>query len=69
MTTDIGPSLNPKTCLDSEDDLQPWTSNSRSLDNGIWKASTGDHLACRCPLRLGNIVTNKPNFLVHVIDR
>ena len=55
ITIDIGPSLNPKTCLDSEDNLQPWTSNSRSLDNGIWKATTGDHPASRCPLRLGNV--------------
>jgi hypothetical protein len=69
MTIDIGPSLNPKTCLDSEDNLQPWTSNDRSFDNGTWKAATGDHPACRCPLRLGNTVTNKPNFLFHVIDR
>lgn len=69
MTIDIGPSLNPKTCLDSEDGLQPWTSNDRSLVNGVWKAKTGDHPASRCPLRLGNVATNKPNFLFHAIDR
>lgn len=69
MTIDIAPSLNPKTCLDTEDDVEPWTSNSRSLVNGIWKASTGDHPASRCPLKLGNISTNKPNYLFHVLDR
>jgi len=69
MTFDIGPRISPKTCLDSEDDVQPWTSADRSLVNGIWKAKTGDHPASRCPLRVGNLVTNKPNFLFHVIDR
>ena len=69
MTIDVGPRVSPKTCLDSEDDLEPWTSNSRSLANGTWGAKTGDHPASRCPLRLGNLHTNKPNFLFHVIDR
>jgi hypothetical protein len=69
MTVDVGPRIVPKTCLDSEDNVQPWTSNDRSLDNGTWKAKTGDHPASRCPLRLGNMTTNKPNFLFHVIDR
>ena len=69
MTIDIGPSLTPKTCLDSEDALQPWTSDDRALVNGIWHAGTGDHPASRCPLRLGNIATNQPNYLFHVIDR
>ncbi len=69
MTIDVGPRVSPKTCLDSEDDLDPWTSNSRSLANGTWGAKTGDHPASRCPLRLGNLHTNKPNFLFHVIDR
>jgi hypothetical protein len=69
MTFDIGPRISPKICLDSDDSVEPWTSAERSLDNGIWKAKTGDHPASRCPLRVGNIVTNKPNFLFHVIDR
>ncbi|HQR42653.1 MAG TPA: hypothetical protein PLX97_08210 [Gemmatales bacterium] len=69
MTIDVAPSISPKTCLDSEDNLDPWTSTDRSLDNGIWKAKTGDHPASRCPLRLGNVVTNKPNFLFHAIDK
>jgi hypothetical protein len=69
MTIDVGPGLSPKTCLDSEDDVQPWTSTNRSLVDGIWKAKTGDHPASRCPLRLGNVATNKPNFLFHAIDR
>lgn len=69
MTIDVGPRVSPKTCLDSEDDLEPWTSNARSLANGTWGAKTGDHPASRCPLRLGNLHTNKPNFLFHVIDR
>jgi len=69
MIIDIGPSLSPKTCLDTEDNVEPWTSDSRSLVNGIWKASTGDHPASRCPLSIGNISRNKPNFLFHVLDR
>lgn len=69
ITVDIGPKITPKTCLDSEDNVDPWTSLSRSLDNGVWKASTGDHPASRCPLTMGNIATNKRNFLFHVIDR
>jgi hypothetical protein len=69
ITIDVGPSISPKTCLDSEDNVQPWTSFERSLVNGIWKAKTGDHPASRCPLRLGNLKTNKPNFLFHIIDR
>ncbi|MBK9572009.1 MAG: hypothetical protein IPO43_04385 [Rhodoferax sp.] len=69
MSVDVGPRVLPKTCLDSEDHLEPWTSIDRSLTNGIWKAKTGDHPASRCPLRLGNVQTNKPNFLFHVIDR
>lgn len=69
MSVDIGPRVSPKICLDSEDDLDPWTSNARSLANGMWGAKTGDHPASRCPLRLGNLHTNKPNFLFHVIDR
>ncbi len=69
ITFDVGPRVSPKTCLDSEDDLAPWTSTERSLANGIWNAKTGDHPACRCPLQIGNIATNKPNFLFHVIDR
>jgi hypothetical protein len=69
MSFDIGPRITPKTCLDSDDSVEPWTSADRSLDNGIWKAKTGDHPASRCPLRVGNILTNQPNFLFHVIDR
>ena len=69
MTINVGPSIVPKTCLDSEDDVDPWTSVDRALVNGVWKAKTGDHPASRCPLRLGNLKTNKPNFLFHVIDR
>lgn len=69
MTFNVGPKIVPQTCLDSEDDVEPWTSPNRSLDNGIWKAKTGDHPASRCPLRVGNVATNKPNFLFHVIDR
>ena len=69
MTIDVAPSVSPKTCLDSEDNLNPWASDDMSLDNGIWKANTGDHPAARRATRLGNVVTNKPNFLFHVIDR
>ena len=69
VTINVGPSIVPKTCLDSEDDVDPWTSFDRSRVNGAWKAKTGDHPASRCPLRLGNLLTNKPNFLFHVIDR
>lgn len=69
ITVDIGPKIAPKTCLDSEDNVDPWTSTTRSLNNGVWNASTGDHPASRCPLKLGNVATNKPNFLFHVIDR
>lgn len=69
MSFDIGPRITPKTCLDSDDAVEPWTSADRSLDNGVWKAKTGDHPASRCPLRVGNILTNQPNFIFHVIDR
>lgn len=69
MTIDIGPKINPKTCLDSEDNVNPWTSEKRSLDSGVWNATTGDHPASRARLKVGNVVTNKPNFLFHVIDR
>jgi hypothetical protein len=69
LTIDVGQSLNPKTCLDSEDDVAPFTSNVRSFDNGTWRAMTGDHPASRCILKLGNVATNKPNFLFHAIDR
>lgn len=69
MTIDVGSNISPKTCLDSEDNVEPWTSDNRSFANGIWNAKTGDHPAARCPLRLGNLVTNQPNFLFHVIDR
>ena len=69
MTIDIGPKISPKTCLDSEENVDPWTSTERSLDNGIWNAKTGDHPASRARLQVGNMATNKPNFLFHVIDR
>ena len=71
VTLEIGPRMVPKTCLDSEDNVEPWTSDKRrrSFVNGTWKATMGDHPALRCILRLGNIATNKPNFLFHVIDR
>ena len=69
MTIDIGPKISPKTCLDSEDNVDPWTSAERSLDSGIWNATTGDHPASRARLQVGNVATNKPNFLFHVIDR
>ncbi len=70
IAINIGPRIVPKTCLDSEDHLDPWTSVERSLASGnTWQAKTGDHPASRCPLRLGNVATNKPNYLFHVIDR
>lgn len=69
IAVDIGPKIMPKTCLDSEDNVDPWTSLSRSLDSGIWNAKTGDHPASRCPLTMGNVATNKRNYLFHVIDR
>lgn len=69
ISIDVGPRVTPKTCLDSTDEWEPWASADRSVLNGIWKATTGDHPASRSPLRLGNIATNQPNFLFHVLDR
>jgi hypothetical protein len=69
VVVDVAPKVSPRVCLDSEDNLDPWTSADRAIVSGIWKAKTGDHPAARCPLRLGNLQTNKPNFLFHVIDR
>lgn len=70
ILVDKPPAMDKTLCLDSEEDFKPWTrSDDHYIMEGKARNFSTDHPAFRAKRDLVNAVTQRYNYLFHIIDK